>query len=64
MTWTKTKIEELKNEIINHKGYGESKNFYELREEITEKLGKQEWEKLLRKTKVMAANTTNKRKIK
>lgn len=55
MTWSDLKLKELVFEINNHKGYGESKRFYALKEEIKNKLGKSEWERLLRKAKFMAA---------
>lgn len=55
MIWKEIKIIELQKEIQNHKGYGESKRFYQLREEIIAKLGKKEWEKILRKTKNIGA---------
>lgn len=55
MSYTKKKIEELSHEIKNHVGYGESKRFYEIRAEMIEKLGAQEWERLLRKTNFLSA---------
>ena len=60
MIWKDTKTNELQSVISQHKGYGESKEFYLLREEICQKLGKVEWERMLRKAKVMAS-TLNKK---
>lgn len=53
-TYANRKLSELKTEIKEHVGYGESKIFYKLREEMIEKLGTKEWERLLSKAKVMA----------
>lgn len=55
-TWTDIKLSELVAEFKSHKGQGESKRFYELRDEITKKLGKQEWERLYRKAKVKSVD--------
>lgn len=59
MTWSTVKLKELVFEINDHKGYGESKRFYALREEIINKLGKAEWERLLRKAKFMAVKSNS-----
>lgn len=58
-TYTKNKMSELLEEIKNRKGRGETKKFYELRDEIIEKLGNKEWERIFRKTKFSEANNTN-----
>lgn len=54
-TWKENKITELQIEINNHKGYGESKRFYQIREEIIAKVGEIEWGKILKKAKYIVS---------
>lgn len=51
-TWNEQKINELSMIIKSHKGYGESKEFYALKLIIIQKIGSQNWEKMLKKSKI------------
>lgn len=50
-TWKENILTELTREIRNHKGQGESRRFYELRDECLTKIGNKNWERLLSKAK-------------
>jgi restriction endonuclease Mrr len=55
MNYFDRKLAELVIEVETHTGYGESKRFYEIRYEVSNKLGPKEWERMLRKAKVTVA---------
>ena len=57
-TWNEQKINELSTIIKSHKGYGESKEFYAFKQIIIQKIGTQNWEKMLKKAK--SSTTKNK----
>lgn len=62
MTYRNIIRQKLIAEVLAHKGFGESANFYILKEEIVSKLGEKAWEKLLREAKLHVVDIQKKEK--
>ncbi len=59
--WKENQLNMLVYEIENHRGQGESKKFYQIKELVKLKIGTKAWENLLHKAKLIVVEN-NKRK--